>query len=287
MKLVNLTESFATAILDFDINNATHDDIKKIKDLIYQRKVVSIKNQNINREAYLKFAKNFGSLEQFKLKNYHDPEYPNILVINNKNAGNAVGARKLGNMWHSDSSYLTTPLPLTFLHAQKLPSHGGDTLFIDMQSALEALPSNLLNQIEGRKAAHDVKLTYKVKSEDLGESIQEIFTRLASSFPATYHQTIMVHPITGHKNLFMNPGYTTSKITGYTDDESQSLLTQIFEHVIRPEKIFAYKWENNDLLIWDNRSVLHCATEVAREEERLMYRIGVNDGDFFANGQMP
>lgn len=138
MKQIDLNQSFATAIVDFDIATATDRDIAAIRELTYSRKVVALKNQPMNRDAFLDFSRHFGEPEQFRLKNYHDPAYPSILVIDNRNGGatgRSVGARKLGNMWHSDSSYMTEPLPLTFLHAQRLPGgeSQGDTLFVDMR----------------------------------------------------------------------------------------------------------------------------------------------------------
>ncbi len=286
MKQIDFNQSFATAIVDFDIATATERDIATIRELMYSRKVVALKNQQINRDAYLDFGRRFGEPEQFRLKDYHDPNYPNILVIDNRNGGatgQSVGARKLGNMWHSDSSYLTEPLPLTFLHAQRLPDveGQGDTLFVDMQAALRTLPVRLRERIEGRRAKHDVRWTYKVKQSDLGESVQEIFQRLGKTFPAVSHPTIVRHRHTRQEALYLSPGYTTH-IEGYSEEDSRALLDEIFAHVLQPEHIFAYRWEPNDLLIWDNRSVIHCATDLPREAERVMHRIGINDGGFFA-----
>lgn len=286
MKQIDLGQSFATAIVDFDIATATDHDIVAIRELMYSRKVVALKNQPMNRDAYLSFSRHFGEPEQFRLKDYHDPDYPNILVIDNRNGGatgNSVGARKLGNMWHSDSSYLPEPLALTFLHARRVPDGKGqgDTLFVDMQEALRTLPHHLRERIEGHRAKHDVRWTYKVKQGDLGESVQEIFQRLAVTYPAASHPAIVRHPHTGCESLFLNPGYTTH-IEGYSNEESRALLDEIFAHVLRPSHVFAYRWEANDLLIWDNRSVIHCATDLPREVERVMYRVGINDGGFFA-----
>ncbi|ERK10119.1 Taurine dioxygenase [Serratia fonticola AU-AP2C] len=280
MKRRNLSESFVTAVTDFDVNTASLDDIRIIQALVYERKVVAIKNQSLTRESYQQFASCFGELEQFKLKNYHDPAYPNILVINNRNGRGAVGARKLGNMWHSDSSYLPSPLPLTMLHAQQVPEAAGDTLFVDMQAAYDELPKDLYQKIKDRQAVHDVRWTYKVKDDDLGESVQEIFTRLSQTVPASTHPTVVVHPHTRRESLYINPGYTT-RISGYSEEQSSALLAELFEFVLTPERIFNYQWQVNDLLIWDNRSVLHCATELPPEVERVMFRIGINDGEFF------
>lgn len=281
MKRTDLADTFVTAVTDFDINTASLHDLHAIQELVYERKVVALKNQTLTREGYQQFAASFGELEQFKLKSYHDPEYPNILVINNRNSAGAVGARKLGNMWHSDSSYLAEPLPLTMLHAQQIPEAGGDTLFVDMQSVYDDLPKDLYERVKHREAVHDVRWTYKVKQDDVGESIQEIFTRLEQSFPASTHPTIAVHPRTQRESLYVNPGYTTH-ISGYSHEQSKTLLDELFAFALTPERIFNYQWEPNDLLIWDNRSVLHCATELSRDAQRVMFRIGVNDGGFFA-----
>ncbi len=286
MKQIDLSQSFVTAIVDFDITTTTDSDIAAIRELTYTRKVVALKRQPMDRDSYLGFGRHFGEPEQFRLKNYHDPDYPNILIIDNRNGGatgKSVGARKLGNMWHSDSSYLSEPLPLTFLHAQRVQDGEGqgDTLFVDMQEALRTLPARLRERIEGRRAKHDVRWTYKVKQSDLGESMREIFQRLATTFPAVSHPAIVRHSHTGRETLYLSPGYTT-RIEGYSEEDSRALLEEIFAHVLRPEHIFAYRWEANDLLIWDNRSVIHCATDLPREAERVMHRIGINDGGFFA-----
>lgn len=285
MKRMDLTDTFVTAVTDFDINTASLNEIRAIQELVYERKVVALKNQRLTREGYQQFAGCFGELEQFRLKNYHDPAFPNILVINNRNGGGATGARKLGNMWHSDSSYLAEPLPLTMLHAQQLPDAGGDTLFVDMQSVYDDLPRDLYERVRNRQAVHDVRWTYKVKEDDVGESIQEIFTRLEQTFPASTHPTVAIHPRTGRESLYVNPGYT-AHISGYSPEQSQALLDQLFAFALTPERIFNYQWEPHDLLIWDNRSVWHCATELPRDAQRVMFRIGVNDGEFFAKDEL-
>ncbi|PLR40663.1 hypothetical protein CYR55_05105 [Chimaeribacter californicus] len=283
MNHIDLAPGFVTAVTGFDITTAGDPEIAQLRDLLYRRKVVALKHQRISREAYQQFAARFGELEPFKLKNYHDPAYPHILVLNNRNSGGGVGARKLGNMWHSDSSYLPAPLPLTFLHAQRVPEAAGDTLFIDMQAALAALPDDLCAQIAGRTAQHDVRWTYKVKADDLGESLQEIVDRLHRTFPASTHPAIAHHPRTGAQSLYLNPGYT-SQVNGYEGDRGRTLLTAITDWVLTTQPRFAYRWEANDMLLWDNRSVWHCATPLPPEADRLMYRIGVNDGPFFGSG---
>ena len=282
MKIENLTETFGAAITDFNVVDASENDFQRIQDLLYDRKVVALKRQDIDRPSFQAFAQRFGSLEPFKLKNYHDPEYPNILVINNLNTGKSVGARKLGNMWHSDSSYLETPLALTFLHAQAVPENEGDTLFVDMVAALGDLPDNLREKILGRVIEHDVRWTYKVKETDLGESISEILARLSKDTGAVRHPPTVTHPVTKRTALYVNPGYST-RIVDASEAESLDLLRSIEEFLTQPSRVFPYRWESHDILIWDNRSVIHCATELSPGANRRMHRIGVTDREFFGN----
>ncbi|WP_180227299.1 TauD/TfdA dioxygenase family protein [Rhizobium rhizogenes] len=171
---------------------------------------------------------------------------------------------------------------MTFLHAQRVPEDAGDTLFVDTEAALANLPSDLLERIEARHAEHDVRWTYKIKEADVGDSIFEIFARVGREFVAATHPTTITHPVTRRRALYLNPGYA-SRIRGYTEDESQALLNEVFAHVLQPDRIFAYRWAANDILIWDNRSVIHSATQIPEDADRLMHRIGVNDREFFGN----
>ncbi len=280
MQHTELTKSFVSVIENVDLAQPTSSDLNDIKKLLYERKVLVFKRQTIDRHAYLNFARQFGALQQFRLKNYHDPEFPEILVINNLNRGDTIGARKIGNIWHNDSSYLPAPLPLTFLHAQRVPDGVGDTLFVDMAAALEELPKELLERTIDRQVEHDVRMTYKVQSSDVGDSISEILARVSSSWPASVHPAIISHPATGKKALYISPGYSV-RIRGYSEEDSRALLESLFEHVFRPDRIFAHRWEKDDLVIWDNRTVVHSATAVPDDADRLMYRIGVTDGEFF------
>ena len=202
MQLKKLFPTFGTALAGFDPRQASDNDIARLKALVYDRKVVALKGLDIDRSNYLTFARRFGTIEQFRLKNYHELEYPEILVINNLNHGQSVGARKLGNMWHSDSSYLPEPLPLTFLHARRVPVGLGDTLFVDMQQTLAELPSEMLAAVVGREAEHDVRYTYKVKESDVGDAIADILARLERSLPpppppATRRLPTIQSPVTG------------------------------------------------------------------------------------------
>ena len=282
MKISHLNPSFATEITDFNAATANKQQIAQIKDLLYSRKIIALKDQALSKEQYLDFAEKFGTPQQFKLKNYNDDGHPEILVLDNNNAEAKHGAKKLGNLWHSDSSYLTRPLALTFLHAIEVPTNEGDTHFIDTELLLNQLPTETATKLKEHHAVHDVRWSYKVSFEDVGDSIQEIFSRLHDRFPPTTHPAIIRHPITGQKSLFVNPGYTTH-IVGVPSEISQQLLSQVFSIALEPDRIFKYRWSRNDVLIWDNRSVWHKASDLPSTAQRLLYRIGVDDGSPFGD----
>ena len=272
---------FGLSYTNINVAQLTLHEINKLKTKLYQHKLLVFKQQHLSCKNYLLFAKKLGQPQRFKLKNYSLQGHPEIMVLNNQSLGDQDrGGRKIGNMWHTDSSYLSKPLPLTLLYAKKVPNAQGSTLFRDMVQALKMLSPAVREALHNRQALHDVKWTYKITTTDVGSSIHEVVTHLAQRYPAVSHPCLMTHPFNGQQSLYLNPGYTTT-VLGYDKTQSDNLLKRVFNSILTPSQIQTYPWEAQDLMIWDNRSLIHCATDLPAHEARLMYRIGVDDGEFF------
>jgi taurine dioxygenase len=140
------------------------------------------------------------------------------------------------------------------LLAKRLPSLGGDTIFSNQHLAYDTLPDKIKEDIEDKQAFH----TGKVFGPDVEDSI---------------HPVVRTHDETGEKALYVNPNFT-KYIVGMPSDESESLLFRIFSHHVRPEFTYRHCWEVNDLVLWDNRSVMHYAI-ADYNEQRIMHRIVV------------
>ena len=177
--------------------------------------------------------------------------------------------------WHTDWSFQESPPSGTCLFGITIPPSGGDTLFSNQYLALEHMPSELRSRLEGRKAVHSARNAYAPDGM-YGEADKEngrSMTIIASSdAEATQtHDVIRTHPETGRKTLFGAAGY----ITGFedmTDDEGWALLTELYRWQTRQEFQYRHKWEENMLVMWDNRCLLHMATGGYPGHARLLHR---------------
>ncbi|MCC2625736.1 MAG: tauD, taurine dioxygenase [Burkholderiales bacterium] len=262
-------------ITDVDIENIQESDLLKCKQYFYDNGLIVFKNQHANPDSFLTFAKKWGQVQQYTLKDYGSKKNPNILFINNNGSGEIKGARRIGTMWHSDSSFQAAPLPLTFLYAVQVPPLAGDTLFIDMRNIYNGLSIDMIKKLEQIDGVHEVTYAYRVVETDIDYSIIDIMRRVKSLFPPVKHPTIITHPVTKLKSIYINPGYTTKLVK--KDIEFPELLTDIIEKTLNRDNIYAYKWTKNDLLVWDNRSVIHSATDIPQHLDRKMMRVGIED----------
>jgi taurine dioxygenase len=162
------------------------------------------------------------------------------------------------------------------LHAQELPTVGGDTLFANQHLAWDTLPVHLRDAVEGRAAEH----TYLAKYAELQQrspwrpnlSAEQI----AQVKPVT-HPIVRTHPETGRRALFVSEHFTT-RVIGLPEDESRALLAELFAHSTRPEFIYRHQWRESDMVFWDNRSVMHLAAGTPDDQRRKLYRTTI-EGD--------
>ena len=165
------------------------------------------------------------------------------------------GARYAGQAWHSDYSYIEKPAVFSFFYLRKAPSVGGDTAFANMYAAYDALSQRLKEMLNGLEAVHsNVKRhQYQYMTEDAPVSKLEL-----ASYAPVKHPLVMTHPLTGRKSLYVSEALTTA-IVGLPLRESEAILKFLFEHCARPEFVYRHVWQENDLVVIDNRCTNHCA----------------------------
>lgn len=261
--------------MDLDATSINSQDLSEIKQSLYTNGIVVLKQQSFDQDSFLKFGKLWGKIQKFNLKDYGSKEHPEILFINNNGSGEIKGTRRIGTMWHSDSSYRPDPLPLTFLYALEVPSVGGDTLFIDMQKIYNSIGASIVANLETMHGVHEASYAYRVTENDVDYSINDILNRLRKNFPAVKHPAIITHPVTQAKSIYLSHGYTTSLVKD--NNEYRELFEEVKEYIIKEEHIYSYRWQPQDLVVWDNRSVIHSATDLPQSANRKMMRIGIED----------
>lgn len=258
--------------------------VEEIQTLVYHHKLVVFRNQELSNREYIDLAAKLGRPQIYFQPNYLHPEHPEIFVSSNlPRNGRKFGVAGTGRYWHTDYQFFDEPLPLTFVYPQRLPAVNRETYYIDMERVLRGLPEHLRRHVEGTRAVHEAKWRYKVQAEDIDKSITEILEEFGALTPAVTHPTVIVHPVTGARLLYVSEGFTVG-LEGYSYEEGRAILRELFEFIQREEHVHVHGWREGDILLWDNRQVIHKASTVPRGEPSVSYRIGVYDGlPFYTN----
>jgi taurine dioxygenase len=269
----------AAEIRDFDCSRPL--DAKNFGDLndaFLRYPILAFRNQNVTPSEQVVFSEHFGNVEGTKNSRYAHPDDPRVLVISNELAadGTPLGVADAGDFLHSDLSPSPEPSKMTLLHAIKNPSRGGDTEFVNMYEVYDALPEDLKRFLSGRYAWHH---TSKLKnprvtiSGERGDAVA--FYRSLEAIPEERQPVVRTHPETGRQALYVSPRFTL-RIDDMGADESEALLRRIFDVMNNERFLYRYKWQDGDLLMWDNRCLCHRATGgYAFPDTRRMHRTSV------------
>lgn len=257
---------------------------------VYKHKVVVIKNQTLTTPQFNDLSYNFGEPLPYLQSNYHHPDFPLIFVSSNiKLEGKKIGVPRTGGYWHSDTAFLEKPIPLTLLYPQVIPKASvRTTMFIDLERVYEEMPDYLKKVLENAYFIHSGKWKYKVRKEDAGLDIGEIINMVDEVQPPVHHPAIITHPATRKKSIYATKGFTIG-VVDMSHEESDKLLKRVFEFMEQERFISTFQWEIGDLIIWDNRFLVHKAgrkhaealspsQNLLEEEETMVFRIIINDG---------
>ncbi|MEA9579241.1 TauD/TfdA family dioxygenase [Xanthomonas nasturtii] len=239
--------------------------------------VLVFRDQRITPAQQVDFSRRFGPLQIHVLRNFQLRGHPEVLVVSNvKENGEPIGLGDAGHYWHSDLSYKETPSLGSLLHAQELPSEGGDTLFANQHLAWQTLPEPLKRRVQDLRAEHSYLAKYEAlrarnpwRPALTPEQIAEV--------KPVQHPIVRTHPETGQKALFVSEHFTT-RVVGLPDDESAALLQTLFEHSIRDALVYRHQWQAHDMVFWDNRSVMHLAAGTPDHLRRRLNRTTI-EGD--------
>ena len=272
MKTKLLSGALGAEIIGINLKDSSEKNFKIINDLLLEHKVIFFRDQKITTEEHKSLAIKFGPLEKHAyVKGRKDhPEIVRIIKAPDEK-------NQWGENWHSDVSYNIKPTKAVILKSVKIPPVGGDTVFSNMELAWETLDKNIKEIINNKKAVHSsLGAAFFVKDYKAMEGNGNI-----DEYSNT-HPIVRTHPETGKKILYVNWTYT-KQIIGLDKLESDELLKEIFEHQARLDLTCRFKWTENAVAIWDNRSVLHYAIAdffpgKGLGYERIMDRIAI-EGD--------
>jgi taurine dioxygenase len=265
-------EAVGAEIVGLDLSRPLNDaDFARVHRAHLDYHVVVFRDQQITPQQQIDFSRRFGVLQIHVLKQFLLANHPEILIVSNiVENDQPLGLGDAGKYWHSDLSYKELPSLGSMLYAQELPSEGGDTLFADMHQAWDTLPEHLRKAVEGRSAVHSYTSRYRD-----GHNAQNWRPTLTAEQLAQVvvvsHPIVRTHPENGRKALFVSEGFTTH-IVGLPEDESQQILNELYAHSVRPEGVYRHKWAPNDMVFWDNRSLIHLAGGTPDHLRRRLHR---------------
>lgn len=266
-------------IVGLEVKNLTHDspELEEIRQAIYRNKLMVIRNQELSIEEYVSFAKKLGTPQIYLQENYHHPDFPEVFVSSNVNEdGKKIGVSGTGHYWHTDCQFQQKPLSFTSITPVIIPQSIRATYYIDMANVYRNLPSDLRKLVDGATLVHGGNNRYKVQPSDVDKSIQQLIDYMNSIVPLVKHPAVIEHPVTGEKILYMSSGFTM-KIEGLTYEENEKALKALFEFIERKEHVHTHHWDKGDLIIWDNRPLLHMSSKLPPGEKTKSYRIGIYD----------
>jgi taurine dioxygenase len=234
--------------------------------------VIRIRGQTLSDPELIAFGKRLGELDfapYAKTGKEKARTHPEIVVVSNVTEnGEAIGVlRDAEVVWHSDNSYRDRPLAYSALYALEIPPKGGNTGFANMYLALQTLDPGLRKRIEGKTLKHD--MTYN-SAGDLREGFRPVND--VRNAPGPSHPIIRTHAETGCNALYLG-----RRPNAYINDlsvaESEELLEALWAHATQDKFTWHHEWQVGDILIWDNRCVMHHRDPFDGGYRRVMHRI--------------
>ena len=251
-----LTAVGGVEITDIDLSKDLSPALKqRILDLFAAHPILVFRDQILSKEQQYNFTLNFGEIEELHVGRHQDSiKYGAVHTVSNldPNGNPSGGLKERGNdFWHSDKSYHDVPSLLTMLHAVTLPPVGGPTQFANTESAYAALPDATKRRIDRLRAVHSWENS-RIKSGSSPATEAQIRER-----PPVDHPIARTHPVRGTKVLYL--GNHSSHVVGMDMDEGRKLLADLEAHATSPRFVYAHRWTQGDLVMWDNRCLLHRA----------------------------
>ena len=250
---------------------------KTIADAWSEHLVLRFSGQKVDDPMLMTFSARFGELDRVPIaaagfdrmdSGVVDQAREWVAVIANvKKNGKAIGG--LGSyelVWHTDMSYNPLPPRASLLYALEVPPDGGNTGFLNMYTAYETLTDDLKRAVEGKTCIHD---SSRNSAGELRKGFQT--THDVTKTPGAVHPLVRLHPVTKRKALFLGrrPG---AYIHGLGIEESETLLDAVWAHAVQERFAWYQKWRIGDLVMWDNRSVMHRRDAFDEGLRRLMHR---------------
>jgi alpha-ketoglutarate-dependent 2,4-dichlorophenoxyacetate dioxygenase len=272
---VTPTDATLGAIVDgIDVRDLDESTWPLVEDAFHRHAILVFPGQYLDEDAHLRFSQWFGPLERATAvpRAGQRADFTRLANVDGDGAvvddpASRVVQSLVGNQeWHSDSSFKRIAAKASILTAVVVPPSGGETEFADMRAGYDTLPDDDKTRIESLRARHSF-----AGDAYLTDAEREILAPVE-------HPLVQHHPATGRRSLFV--GRHARDIVGADPDEGRRLIDRLREHACRPPRIYTHRWSVGDVVVWDNRCVLHRGRPWDMDQPRVMRRLTIaGDGD--------
>ncbi|MDE0876959.1 MAG: TauD/TfdA family dioxygenase [Porticoccaceae bacterium] len=266
MKITAFSEGCGAVVTDLQLANLTNDALVELRGVFAEYGLLFFRNQDLTPDQHLEFSERFGRIV---INKFFKPttEFPQIAEVRKEKTQQT----NIGGGWHTDHSYDAIPAMGSILVARTLPKTGGDTQFANLAAAYDALSEDLKKRIENLRAVHSNTHLYGENGLYRLTDLSEQLGGMDRVGDAT-HPVVIIHPESGRKVLYVNPGHTI-QFEGWDFTTSRALLDELYKHVVQPQFTCSFNWLPGSVTFWDNRCTWHQANNDYQGQARLMHRI--------------
>lgn len=279
-----LSDDIGAEIRGVDLSRPLSDgDFARIYQAWLDHLVLLFRNQDLTDPQLIAFSRRFGPLDLAPIPG-HGRAFveglPEMFVVSNVvENGRRIGSLGDGEChWHTDMAYAEVPPKASCLYALEVPAAEGDTGFLNMYAAYETLPASLKRRIERLAIKHDKQYTLDGLDRDGGEPLAQAVARKTFdliTLPGRSHPIVRTHPETARKALYVGRRQNTY-VVGQTVEQSEDLLEALWAHVEDHGRVtWHHRWKPGDVVIWDNRCVMHRRDAFSPSARRIMHRTQV------------
>ena len=254
LTLDRLGPAFGAEVIGLDLRLLDDEQVVAVRQALVAHKVLFFRGQDLTDADQVDLGRRLGEpTAGHPVASSVTVEHPEIYDIDS-----ADPEFSFSDVWHTDVTFMERPPLGSILRAVRLPSYGGDTSWVDSQLAYESLSAPVQRLVDQLTAVHDGNREWGAYLRRHGNRGNVWDGEQVTELAPVEHPVVRVHPESGRKGLFVNPGFT-SHVVGVSDAESRGILDLLFAHLTKPEHTIRHRWQTGDVGIWDNRSTCHYA----------------------------
>jgi len=266
-----LTEIFGVEVYDFNLAEITRNDgFPELRSLFEEHSAILFRHQNLTDEAQLQLAKMFGPLEDRAAETRKPGEPVGVSPVSNITPDGDVTAEmdmhtlhlKANQLWHIDSTFMPTPAICNILKANVVTDVGGETEIASTRAAWAVMPESLKVRIRGKICSHNYTRSRETISKELAKSA------MFNKWPPQRWPAIWVNPVNGKEALYI--ASHIFEVEGMQQSDGERLIDELMEYSTQPRFVYSHQWAVGDVLIWDQRAVMHRGRPWPYEQPRKL-----------------